>query len=186
MLPIIAEHIFTLVQDAGRREAETVERISPTGRAGDDDDLLGSSSPEKGASTTTSTLASTLLASSPGNSKHSSCGKAPSQLFTECSGGLTEQDNFRRDTPLTSTPATIADANTGTFKPFAEGTSSATMGRPVQRKELRRVGSIRDLLLGERQDGERLKYFAWQMGLPHDLIVEQFQVRIAPPLSPNP
>lgn len=177
MLPIIAEHISTLVKDVGRREGETVGRISPTARAIDNDDLFGSSSPKKRASTTTSGSGS--LASSSGNGKHSSCG----EVLSECSGESTEQDNIRRNKPLTSTPARIADANTGTFNTFVEGTPRPTMGTPAKRKELRRVGSIRDLLLGERQDGERLKYFAWQMGLPHDLVVEQFQVCIAPPLS---
>lgn len=179
MLPIIAEHISALVKDAGRREAEPVGRISPIARALDNGDLFGSSSPKKRVSTTTSGSGS--LASSSSNGKHSSCGEIPSK----CSGELTDQDSFRRDTPLTSTPAKIADANTGTFKTFVERTSRPTMGTPTKQKELRRVGSIRDLLLGERQDGERLNYFAWQMGLPHDLVVEQFQVCIAPPLSPT-
>ena len=45
----------------------------------------------------------------------------------------------------------------------------------------RRVSSIRDLLLGEEQKGERLKFFALQMGLPHDLVVAHFKVTLPSP-----
>lgn len=42
---------------------------------------------------------------------------------------------------------------------------------------LRHVSSIRELVLGPARDGERLRHFADQMGLPHHVVVAQFQVR---------
>lgn len=164
-LHTIAKHITSLVQAADMR-ARGGESPVPTARGG-----LGIILTTKqitkptASSTSTGSTPSTRPADSPDS-------KTPQSCDASKDGGR-EGHRFLVPSPVlfTTDGKTVAaaadDSNT---------TAATTMAVTARTRVLRRVSSVRRLLLGDGKYGDRLAHFAQQMGLPHDDVVRLFQV----------
>lgn len=192
-LATIAEHVSSLIKDAESRARNGGSPFSSP-RGG-----LGKISTTRVKTTTTSTgkaaagrstiSASLVPASSAGGGAPSlppppittttpkydhHCDEQP-PAFDDVERGSGSRD--RREIPglqTTSNPTSLA----GCAVPDAGEGKVSAIEVPARTRVLRRVSSVRSLLLGVKEDGERLANFSQQMGLPHDTVVEHVQVRI--------
>lgn len=193
-LATIAEHVSSLIKDAESRARNGGSPFSSP-RGG-----LGKISTTRANTTTTSTTATGTAAAGRSAISASSVpassagGGAPSlppppitittrqydqhcdeqqPAFDDVERGSGGRD--RREIPglqTTSNPTLSA----GCAVPSAGEGKASTVEEPARTRVLRRVGSVRSLLLGVKEDGKRLANFSQQIGLPHDTVVEQVQV----------
>ncbi|CBJ26035.1 Mitogen-activated protein kinase kinase (MAP2K) [Ectocarpus siliculosus] len=194
-LATIAEHVSSLIKDAESRARNGGSPFSSP-RGG-----LGKISMTRANTTTTSTTATGTAAAGRSSISASSVpassaeGGAPSlppppititthkydqhccdeqqPAFDDVERGSGGRD--RREIPglqTTSNPTFSA----GCAVPAAGEGKASTVEVPARTRVLRRVGSVRSLLLGVKEDGKRLANFSQQIGLPHNTVVEQVQV----------
>lgn len=171
-LSTIAKHITCLIKAAESR-ASAGDSPCPTARGG-----LGR-------------IAETTLLSgapwTPGPKKDGGSITAAPQLNAALSGDAGGERTMSGEriaaSPTTATTGTeAAAADAGVSHASLKSTSNASVtSAPVEvlmrTRVLRRVSSVRQLLLGAAtRGGERLAYFSRQMGLPHDAVVAYFEV----------
>ncbi|CAM9447520.1 unnamed protein product [Ectocarpus fasciculatus] len=196
-LATIADHVSSLIKDAESRARNGGSPFSsPRGGLGN------ISTTRRAKTTTTSTTATGTAAAGRSTISASSVpasiagGGAPSlppppitittpkydqhcdeqqPSFGDLERGSGGED--RREPPGLQT-ASIPTSLAGCAVPAAGEGKASTVEVPARTRVLRRVSSVRSLLLGVKEDGERLANFSQQMGLPHDTVVEHVQQKL--------
>lgn len=156
-LTVIEKHVKSLIKAADSR-AEAGHSPTPTARGG-----LGV------VSTTDPVL--TLSSGSQSNGPPTT-NEAPQYGGTKV--GEDDRESPRREAVSAVTTIAGAEGAVAVDGPSPGGHERTRV--PARTRVLRRVSSIRRLFLGATKDGERLKHFAEQMGLPHNVVVTHFQV----------
>ncbi|CAM9154766.1 unnamed protein product [Ectocarpus sp. 13 AM-2016] len=195
-LVTIAEHVSSLIKDAESRARNGGSPFSSPGGG------LGTTPTTRANTTTTSPTAtstaaagrSTISASSmPASSAGGGAPSLPPPPITittrkydqHCDEQQPTFDGIERGSggrggreisglQTTSNPTLLV----GCAVPAAREGNASTVEVPARTRVLRRVGSVRSLLLGVKEDGKRLANFSQQLGLPHDTVVEQVQQKL--------